>query len=115
MNDQEDLYDARVGFETYARHIRQNLKDQETWGDMVRGAEELCIDISNTPACRENPHVFELLIDVVLSVLLATENYFGESDKARELPLVRSTKEQIMNTISWIEGKVDESYPETVH
>ncbi len=30
MNDQEDLYDARVGVETYARYIRQDLKEQET-------------------------------------------------------------------------------------
>ena len=115
MNDDYELYDARAGFETHARYIRQNLKDQETWGDMVRGAEDLCNHILNTPACRENPHVCELLINVVISVLLGSENFFGKSDKVRELALVISTKKQIMNAISWIEGKVDESYPETVH
>ena len=115
MNDQEDLYDARVGVETYARYIRQNLKDQKNWRDMVRGAEDLCSDILNTPACRENPYLCELLINVVVSVLLGSEHYFGESDKARELASVRSTKLQILNAILWLEGKLDESYPETVH
>lgn len=112
MNDQEDLYDARVGVETYARYIRQDLKEQETWRDMVQGAAELCIEIQDTPACTENPYLCNLLVTVVVGVLLGSEDYFGESDQTRELALVRSTKKEIMKAISEIEEMVDENYPE---
>ena len=113
MNDQEDLYDARVGVETYARYIRQDLKEQETWRDMVRDAAEWCFQIVETPACTENPYLRDLLIVVVNTVLLGSENYFGESHRIGESALVRSTKKEILKAISEIEEMVDESYPET--
>ena len=113
MNDLEDLYDARVGVETYARHIRQDLQKQETWRDMVRGAAGLCAEIENTPACTENPYLCNLVMTVVRTVLLASEDYFGESDQARELALVRRTKRVVMEAISEIQQDVDECYPET--
>ena len=113
MNDQEDLYDARVGVETYAQYIRQDLKEQETWRDMVRGAAEWCFQIVETPACTENPYLRDLLIIFVITVLLESENYFGESHRIGESALVRSTKKEILKAISEIEEMVDESYPET--
>ena len=113
MNDDYELYDARVGVQTYAQYIRESLEKKESWRDIVRGAAELCIEIQDKPACTENPYLCNLLITVVVGVLLGPEDYFGESDKARELALVRRTKKEIMNSISWIEEMVDDSYPET--
>ncbi len=103
MNYDEDLYDARVGVETYARYIRQNLKDQETWRDIVRGAADLCIDIQYRPACRENPYLCDLLMTVVGSVLSESEDNFGGSDRIGESALVRSTKKEILKAISEFE------------
>ncbi len=113
MNDQKDLYDVRVGVETYARYIRQDLKEQETWGDMVRGAAEWCFKIVETPACTENPYLRDLLIIVVNTVILASENYFGESHRIGESALVRSKKKEILKVISEFEEMVDDNYPET--
>ena len=113
MNDQYDLYDARVGVETYAQSIRESLKEQETWWDMVRGAAGLCAEIEDTPACTENPYLCNLLMTVVRTVLLETEDCFGESDQARELALVRRTKRAVLEAISRNEQYVDECYPET--
>ena len=113
MNNQEDLYDARVGVETYARYIRESLLEQESWRDMVRGAAELCLEIGATPACTENPYLRDLLMTVIVCVLLESEDYFGESDQARELALVRRTKRVVMEAISEIQQDVDECYPET--
>ncbi len=113
MNDQYDLYDARVGVETYAQSIRESLKEQETWSDMVRGAAGLCAEIEDTPACTENPYLCNLLMTVVRTVLLESEHYFGESNQARELALVRSTKRAIMESISEIQHDVDDCYPKT--
>ena len=113
MNDQYELYDARVGVSTYARYIRESLKEQENWRDMVRGAVMWCDEIENTPACSENPHLCNLLMTVVRIVLLESEDDFGELDQARELALVRRTKRVVMEAISKIEQDVDECYPET--
>lgn len=112
MNNQEDLYDARVGVETYARYIRESLLERENWRDMVRGAAELCLEIEATPACRENPYLCNLIMTIVVTVLLVSEDYFGESDRVRELALVRSTKRAAMKAISEIKHDVDECYPE---
>ncbi len=113
MNDQEDLYDARVGVETYVRYIRQDLKEQETWRDMVRDAAEWCFQIVETPACTENPYLRDLLIIVVNTVLLKSENHFGESHRIGESALLRSTQKKILKEISEYEEMLDENYPET--
>ena len=67
----------------------------------------------NTPACTENPYLCNLVMTVVRTVLLASEDYFGESDQARELALVRSTKSAIVEALSRIQRDVDECYAET--
>ena len=47
MNDQEDIYDAHVGVDTYSQSIRESLKEQESWRDMIRGAAGLCAEIEH--------------------------------------------------------------------
>ena len=96
MNDQYELYDVRVGVATYTRWIYESLIEQESWRDMVRGAAGLCAESENTPACTENPYLCNLVMTVVRTVLLKSEDYFGESGQARELALVRRTKKEIM-------------------
>ena len=113
MNDQYELYDVRVGVATYTRWIHESLIEQESWRDMVRGAAGLCAEIENTTACTENPYLCNLLMTVVRTVLLESEHYFGQSNQARELALVRSTKRAIMESISEIQHDVDDCYPET--
>ncbi len=113
MNDQEDLYDARIGFDTYAQYIRERLKKQKNWRDMVRDAAEWCFQIVETPACTENPYLRDLLVIVVTTVLQESENYFGESHRIGESALLRSTQKKILKEISEYEEMVDENYPET--
>ena len=113
MNDQEDLYDARVGFDTYAQYIRERLKKQKNWRDMARDTAELCLEIQDTPACSENPYLCNLIITVVICVLAESEDYFDESDKARGQELLNRTKREIIKAISELEEMVDDSYPKT--
>ncbi len=112
MIDQLNLSDARVGVETYARLIREGIKEQETWYDMVLGAVALCTVIQDTPACRENPYLRDLLINAVVRVLIMSADFFGDSDHMRESALVRSTKRELEEAISAIQDEVDECYPE---
>lgn len=112
MNNQLDLYDTRVGVETYARLISESIKEQETWRDMVYGAMELCDQFCQEPACRENPYLYELLLNAIVCVLFQAKDFFGDSDHVRELELVRSTKRALEQVISRIQDEVDDCYPE---
>ena len=111
MNNQIDLYDVRVGVETYARVIRESISEQETWLDMVCGAVMLVSEIRNERVCRENPYLLELLVDAVTCVLLESEYFFSESDHERELAVVKSTKSALEHSISHMQEKVDDCYP----
>ena len=113
MNNQEDLYDVRIGFDTYAQYIRERLKKQKNWRDMACDTAELCLEIQNTPACSENYYLCNLIITVVICVLGETENHFDESDKARGQELLNRTKREIIKAISELEDMVDDSYPKT--
>ena len=110
MND--ELYDVRVGMETYSRIISESITEQETWRGMVRGAVGLCTDIRNDLVCTENPYLRELLVDAVTYVLIESQNIFGESDHVRELALVNSTKNALERMVSEMQEQVDECYPE---
>jgi hypothetical protein len=112
MNDKWDLYDARVGVETYARIISESIKEQETWRDMVLGAVALCLEFQDGPACGDNPYLCNLLMNAVICVLIESKDFFGDSDHVRELELVRSTKRAIAEVISDIQDEVDDCYPE---
>ncbi len=112
MNDHLDLYDARLGVETYARLISESIKEQETWRDMVLGTVALLSEIQDTPACTENPYLRDLLINAVVRVLIMSTDFFGDSDQVRELDLVRSTRRALEEVISAIQDEVDECYPE---
>ena len=112
MIDKLELYDARVGVETYARIISESIKEQETWRDMVWGAVALCAEIRDTPACSENPFLCDLLITAVGCVLIESADFFGASDQVRESDLVRSTRRALEEVISEIQEEVDECYPE---
>ena len=112
MNDHLDLYDARLGVETYARLISESIKEQETWRDMVLGTVALLSEIRDTPACRENPYLRDLLINAVVRVLIMSADFFGDSDHMRESALVRSTKRALEEAISAIQDEVNDCYPE---
>ncbi len=115
MNEQLDLYDARVGVETYARIISESIKEQETWQDMVLGTGDLLIEIQTQPACTENPYLRDLIITTVVCVLIESKDFFGDSDQVRELELVRSTRRALEEVISAIQEQVDDCYPESDH
>ncbi len=112
MNDKWDLYDARVGVETYAQFIGESLIEQATWRDMVLGAVALCLEFQDEPACSENPYLCNLLTTAVICVLIESKDFFGDSDHVRELELVRSTKRALEEVISRIQDEVDDCYPE---
>ena len=112
MNEQVELYDVRVGMETYARVISERISEQETWRGMVRGAAMLCLEIQDEPACSENPYLCNLLVTAVICVLLESEDFVGDSDRERELALVKSTKSSIAQAIADWQDEVDECYPE---
>ena len=110
MND--ELYDVRVGMETYSRIISESITEQETWRDMVSGAVELCSDIRNELVCTENPYLRELLVDAVAYVLIESKDIFSDSDHVRELALVKSTKSVLEQMVSDMQDDVDDCYPE---
>ncbi len=112
MNNLADLYDVRVGMETYARVISESISEQETWRDMVWGALELCSDIRNELVCTENPYLRELLVDAVTCVLFKSKDIFGDSDHVRELALVKNTKTALEQMVSEFQDVVDDCYPE---
>ena len=112
MNDHLDLYDARVGVETYARLISERIKEKEAWRDVVSGAMVLCTEIQNEPSCSENPYLRDLLMNAIACVLLETKDFFGDSDQVCELDLVRRTRRALEEVISAIQDEVDECYPE---
>ena len=112
MNDKWGLYDARVGVETYARIISESIKEQETWRDMVLGAAALCLEFQDEPACSENPYLCNLLTTAVICVLIESKDFFVDSDRSRELVLVKSTKTALEEVISQIRDEVDDCYPE---
>ena len=112
MNDKWNLYDARVGVETYARLISESIKEQETWRDMVLGTGALLSESQDTAVCWENSYLRDLIIKAVVCVLIESKDFFGDSDHARELELVRSTKRALEEVISAIQDEVDECYPE---
>ena len=112
MNDKWDLYDARVGVETYSQIIRESVTEQETWRDMVRGAVGLCDEIRNELVCTENPYLRELLVDAVTCVLIKSKDIFGDSDHVRELALVKNTKTALEQMVSEFQDVVDDCYPE---
>ena len=109
MNEQ--LYDVRVGVETYARVISESISEKETWRDMVRGAAMLCLEFQEEPACSENPYLCSLLVAAVICVLLESEDFFGDSDHVRELALVKSTKNALEQMVSEFQKVVDDCYP----
>ena len=115
MNDHLDLYDARLGVETYARLISESIKEQETWRDMVLGAAALCSESKIEPACSENPYLQDLLMNAIACVLFESKDFFGDSDQVRESDLVRSTRSALDEVISAIQDEVDECYPEIDH
>ena len=112
MNDQVDLYDVRVGVEYFAELISERLIDQETWRDIVCGAIGLSESFCEEPACRENPYLYELLLNAINCVLFQAMDYFVDSDHVRELALVKSTKRALEEVISRIQEEVDDCYPE---
>ena len=110
MNDQ--LYDVRVGVETYSRIIRESIIEQENWRDMVRGAAVLCSGFNDEPACSENPYLCSLIIASINCVLLESTDFFDDSDHARDLALMKSTKSALEQVISTMQDQVDDCYPE---
>ena len=110
MNDQ--LYDVRIGVDTYSQIIRESIIEQEAWRDMVRGAMELCLEFQEEPACSENPYLCNLLVTAVICVLGESEDFFGDSDRVRELALVKSTKSALEQVISYVQDEVDDCYAE---
>ena len=110
MNDQ--LYDVRIGVDTYSQIIRESIIEQETWRDMVLGAVGLCAEIQGELACTENPYLRDLLMESVIRVLLKSGDFFGDTDHVRELALVKSTKFALEQVISDMQDQVDDCYPE---
>ncbi len=115
MNDHLDLYDARLGVETYARLISESIKEQETWRDMVLGTVALLSESQDTAACWENSYLRDLIIKAVVCVLFESKDFFGDPDQVRESDLVRSTRRALEEVISAIQDEVDECYPEIDH
>ena len=112
MNNQIDLYDVRVGVETYSRIISESIKEQQTWRDMILGAVELCLELREEPACSENPYLCNLLTTAIICVLMKSKDFVVDSDHVHELELVRSTKRALAEVISNIQDEVNECYPE---
>ena len=108
----EELYDVRVGMETYSRIISESITEQETWRDMVMGAAALCFNFVEEPACSENPYLRDLLVCAVSCVLIESKDIFGDSDRERELALVKSTKSALEQMVSHMQNDVDDCYPE---
>ncbi len=112
MIDQLHLYDARVGVETYARIISEDIKEQETWRKMVLQTSALLSGCLVSEVCWENVYIRDLIIKAVMCVLIESTDFFGASDQVRESDLVRSTRRALEEVISEIQNEVDECYPE---
>ena len=112
MIDKLNLYDARVGVETYARLISENIKEQETWRVMVLETSALLDGCLHSEVCWENVYIRSLIIRAVDCVLYESMDFFGASNQVRESDLVRSTRRALEEVISEIRNEVDECYPE---
>ncbi len=112
MIDKLELYDARVGVETYARIINESIKEQETWRGMVLETGSLLDGCLFSEVCWENVYIRSLIIRAVDCVLYESMGFFGASDQVRESDLVRSTRRALEEVISDIQNEVDECYPE---
>ena len=109
-----ELYDVRVGVKYVSEVIREWVIDQATWREMVIGTGCLFVLFHEEPACRENPYLYELLLNAVGCVLYETKDFVSDSgrDRERELALVKSTKSALEQVISDKQDEVDICYPE---